>query len=223
MDAFANQRSKCCTSIPWLSINWDACHLEEEPATNTDVGATLVDLAMMPKEIWDVSDRILSRAAVPQIVVSPGELQTRIDQWIKPKSFQDLEKLPATKAINSDSSHSRPNLHNPYVAPRNEIEQIVTNVWHELLGIEQVGVYDNFFELGGHSLLAIQAISRLREEFQVELPMRQFLFESPTVAGIAQVIAENQSTDTERQEIAELLEQVESMKLDEDQAKLAED
>lgn len=221
MDAFANQRSKCCSSIPWISVNWDACHLEE-PATNTDVGATLVDLAMMPKEIWDVSERILS-TTVPQIVVSPGELQTRIDQWIKPKSFQDLEQLQATKAINLDSSHSRPNLHNPYVAPRNEIEHIVTNVWQELLGIEQVGVYDNFFELGGHSLLAIQAISRLREEFQVDLPMRQFLFESPTVAGIAKVIAENQSTDKERQEIAELLEQVESMKPDEVQAKLAED
>jgi acyl carrier protein len=81
----------------------------------------------------------------------------------------------------------------------------------DLLGIEKVGIYDNFFELGGHSLLAIQIISRLREKFQMDIPMREFLFESPTVAGIAKIIEENQSKITDDPEIEKLLEEVENL------------
>jgi acyl carrier protein len=78
-----------------------------------------------------------------------------------------------------------------------------------LLGITEIGVEDNFFELGGHSLLAIQAVSQLREEFQVDIPMRQFLFESPTVAGIAKIV-ESHQTSTQLDLAEQLLEQLEN-------------
>ncbi|MBV8856636.1 MAG: hypothetical protein JOZ02_06730, partial [Acidobacteria bacterium] len=62
-------------------------------------------------------------------------------------------------------------------------------VWSELLGVERVGVEDNFFELGGHSLLVTQVVSRVRQVFEVELPLRS-LFESPTVAEAALAISQ---------------------------------
>ena len=71
------------------------------------------------------------------------------------------------------------------VKPRNETERQIAQIWQELLGVSQVGIYDNFFELGGNSLLATQVISRLRQAFEMELTL-QDLFEYPTVAGITQ-------------------------------------
>ncbi|NET47044.1 non-ribosomal peptide synthetase, partial [Okeania sp. SIO2B3] len=73
------------------------------------------------------------------------------------------------------------------VKPRNDIERQIAQIWQDLLGVSQVGVDDNFFELGGNSLLATQVISRLRQAFEMELTLQR-LFESPTIAGIAQHI-----------------------------------
>ena len=87
------------------------------------------------------------------------------------------------EAVNSYRNRAR-FLEKEFAAPRTEIEQTIVASWQKLLGVEQVGIYDNFFEMGGHSLLATQAVSRLREIFKVELPLRR-LFEAPTAAGLA--------------------------------------
>jgi acyl carrier protein len=60
----------------------------------------------------------------------------------------------------------------------------LTGLWANLLGQNRIGVHDNFFELGGHSLLAIQLIARVRDTFQVDVPLRS-IFEIPTIAGLA--------------------------------------
>jgi amino acid adenylation domain-containing protein len=69
----------------------------------------------------------------------------------------------------------------PYVTPRTPTEQTLAEIWSRVLNVKQVGIHDNFFELGGHSLLATQVFSQIREQLQVELPIR-LLFEAPTIA-----------------------------------------
>ena len=72
-----------------------------------------------------------------------------------------------------------------YVAPRNEIEQIVTSVWQEALGVEQIGVNDNFFEVGGHSLLMVQVHSKLSDLFDSKLSIAE-MFAKPTISALAE-------------------------------------
>lgn len=120
--------------------------------------------------------------------------------WVEPRSQARLaddrqaetEETPARADLDREvsfSSHQRPSLASAYVAPRNELERTIVEVWQEFLGIEQIGVYDNFFEVGGHSLLASQLVSQLRDIFQIELPLHE-LFEVLTVAGMAEVVEE---------------------------------
>jgi acyl carrier protein len=120
-------------------------------------------------------------------------LKRKLPEYMMPSAFVILDTLPLTPNGKIDRQtlpapdQVRPELANTFVAPRTEAEEIIAEIWAELLGLEQVGIYDNFFELGGHSLLATQIISRLRDVFQIELPLRT-LFETPSVAELATLV-----------------------------------
>jgi amino acid adenylation domain-containing protein len=92
----------------------------------------------------------------------------------------DRRALPAPTSENSESERQR-------VAPRTDDEKALARIWSELLKVETIGVDDEFFALGGHSLLAIRALSRIRDQFGVEIPL-QAMFAQPTIAGLAQAL-----------------------------------
>jgi amino acid adenylation domain-containing protein len=106
-----------------------------------------------------------------------------------PSAFISLESLPLTpngkidRQSLPDPGHARLTDAAEFVPPRNPVEEMIATGWAAILGLERVGIHDNFFQLGGHSLLATQVVSRLRDAFGVEIPLRA-LFESPTVAGL---------------------------------------
>src|SRR6185503_13590084 len=68
-------------------------------------------------------------------------------------------------------------------------EELLVEIWAEVLRVERLCIHDNFFDLGGHSLLATQAMSRMREAFNLEIPLRA-LFQAPTVAQLAPIISD---------------------------------
>jgi amino acid adenylation domain-containing protein len=126
-------------------------------------------------------------------------LAEKLPEHMMPSAFVLLDALPLTTngKINRRAlpppGQSRPELETDYVAPRTPSEEMLAVTWAEVLKLKQVGVNDDFFLLGGHSLLATQIISRVRERFSIELPLR-YLFEFPTVAKLAVAIAEFEKT-----------------------------
>jgi acyl carrier protein len=117
-------------------------------------------------------------------------LKARLPEHMVPTSFVILDELPLLpngkidrRALPAPEA-ARPDLPHAFVAPRTPAERALAGVWSDLLGLPQIGIHDNFFDLGGHSLLATQLISRVRELFQVELPLRQ-VFQQPTIAALA--------------------------------------
>ncbi|TMQ67695.1 MAG: amino acid adenylation domain-containing protein, partial [Candidatus Eisenbacteria bacterium] len=126
-------------------------------------------------------------------------LAGRLPEPMLPSAFVELEALPRTpngkldrKALPAPSP-SRLSADESFAAPVTPDEKKLARLWGRVLKIERVGIHDNFFEAGGHSLLATQLVSRLREWFQVELPLRA-LFETPTIAGLVQAIERARST-----------------------------
>lgn len=120
-------------------------------------------------------------------------LKDRLPDYMVPRAFVLLDKFPLTPSgkINRlalpAADFSLIESTNEFVGPRNPQEDLLAGIWSKVLGVERVGIRDNFFDLGGHSLLATQVMSRVREAFHVELPLR-LLFESPTVAALAESI-----------------------------------
>jgi acyl carrier protein len=119
-------------------------------------------------------------------------LKEKLPEYMVPRAYMLLESLPLTpngkvdrRALPTSDTISFNN--QDYVAPRSQVEKLLAQIWAKVLGKEQVGIHDNFFELGGHSLLATQLTSRIRDTFQIDLPVRN-LFEAPTVEQLSRYI-----------------------------------
>jgi amino acid adenylation domain-containing protein len=144
-------------------------------------------------------------------------VREKLPEYMVPSMFVELEELPLTangkvdrKRLPRVEGQATGEAEETYVAPRTSIEEMVAGIWTQVLHQEKVGVHDNFFTLGGHSLLATQIVTRLRESFHIDLPLRLF-FESPTIAGLASIIAENQVGEADPQMLAEMLSQMEKL------------
>jgi amino acid adenylation domain-containing protein len=125
----------------------------------------------------DIADalRDLARQALPNYMV--------------PAHYVVLDELPQTPSGKLDrralSSWQPPSVSPAdHAAPKSETERQVASVWESVLKLTALGIHDNFFQLGGHSLTAVQVVSRLREAFEVSIPLA-VLFDLPTVSGLA--------------------------------------
>lgn len=147
----------------------------------------------------DAGAHLRPLSAADEEVLTPLALRKyikdRLPQYMIPAGFVLMDKFPLTsngkidrKALPPFSSENIQPLQNT-VMPQTETEKALAGIWSELLKVENIGINDSFFDLGGHSLLAIKAVSRIRDLFEVDLPM-QALFESPTIAELASIMEE---------------------------------
>ncbi|MBT5270698.1 MAG: amino acid adenylation domain-containing protein, partial [Candidatus Marinimicrobia bacterium] len=120
-------------------------------------------------------------------------LEQRLPDYMIPSAFIVLDTLPLTpngkvdRRSLQETDYEHPVSEESFVAPRYPEEEMLAGIWAGVLDIEKIGIHDNFFELGGHSLLATQVISRIRDTFSMELPLRK-LFEIPTIEGLGKYL-----------------------------------
>jgi amino acid adenylation domain-containing protein len=144
-------------------------------------------------------DKQLVAYVVPRDSCTPaaaelrGFLGQKLPDYMVPSTYVAIAALPLTpsgkvdkRALPIPSDHDRSRKQS-YIAPRTSSERTLAGIWSDLLGQQSIGVHDNFFECGGHSLLATRVVSRIRNVFDLELPV-QSLFELPTVAELAERI-----------------------------------
>jgi amino acid adenylation domain-containing protein len=186
----------CRVDISWASASPDGAvdvlirrHAQGGPHVVFPIDASAGVRTLVANEPFKGA---VAPSVVPQL---RSFIKDKLPEYMMPSSFVVLDELP----LNANGKVDRKALPAPpaerqdigieYVEPRSPIEEALAEIWRGILSLPQIGVHDNFFEVGGHSLMATQVISRVREVFQVELPLRA-LFEAPTVAALAAAIAE---------------------------------
>jgi len=214
VDSFTREHNKR-QSGPWVTIGWDRWQSPDMDPLPSEGASLLAELAIGRAEAGEVLLRLLSMTDVPQVAVSTSDLSARIERWINLSSVREdaHETDAATAAL-----HPRPDLSIDYVAPTNPTETSLAELWQQLLGVDKVGIHDNFFDLGGHSLLGTQLLSRIRAAFDVQMPLKT-LYDSPTVAGMADSIKRQQSEQEAAGQL-ELLREIELMADDEVETEL---
>ena len=164
-------------------------------------------------------ERRLVAFYVPAGTVTYDELRAHVQRelpdYMIPAAFVPLPSLPTTpsgkvdRQALPDAEVRRADFARAARAPRTEVERELASVFAQVLKIDSVGVDDNFFDLGGHSLSATQVISRVRDLFEVDLPVLR-LFESPTVEALVPAVAVELAEQLDPNVVAELLAEVEA-------------
>ena len=119
-------------------------------------------------------------------------MKDRLPGFMVPSAYVILDKMPLTPNQKIDrralpAPDAKDMEDGDYVAPRNAVEEMLAEIWAKTLRLDRVSVHATFFELGGHSLSAAQMMTKIREAFNVDVPL-SLLFESPSVEGLGAAI-----------------------------------
>jgi amino acid adenylation domain-containing protein len=189
------------------------------------------DVVVLMREDTPEDKRIVAYLVVDQESASPADelrrkLKEKLPSFMIPSTFIFLETMPLTpngkidrKALPAPD-HTRPDIAEAFAAPRTPIEEMMATIWSQTLEIEKVGIHDNFFSLGGHSLLATQVVNRVRDTFNVDVPLRLF-FETPTVADFANYVAQSQVGEADDATLSAALAELSQLSAEEREALLA--
>lgn len=209
MDAMAHFRQSL--GLPALSINWGpwaevglaaaATEKLKEQNVSTQHLIKVIEL----EQGMDALDHLLE-ASIPQVTVLPFNLKHLLELYPAAAGMSFFE------AVGGNETHvgrlyARPKLRQQYVAPRNEIEKKLAELWQQTLHIDRVGIHDSFFELGGDSVLAAQVLSSARRSYGISINP-QDAFQAFTIERLAALLESEiirQIDNMDEQEVKRLL------------------
>lgn len=221
MDVAALRANLSGGATRWVSVDWDVWqHHQDEKRAVSGIGKSMDDKAVQPEQGLAAIRHILSLSGVSQVAVSTWSLEYRMEQWIR------LGILAAHGAA-AGGGHGRPSLGTDFAQAQGEVEKVIVDMFSKTLGIDGIGVNDDFFELGGDSLISVQLLAQLRETYQVDVSLADFLSE-PTAAVLARLVEArlggggddldallSNLDGTGRDEVARLIDEIAAMSRDE--------
>ncbi|CAC5343228.1 MULTISPECIES: non-ribosomal peptide synthetase [Planktothrix] len=166
--------------------------IESLLATHPQVEQTVV---ILPKDITE-NQSLVAYIVGKNLSVNPRELrsflQAKLPVYMIPSAFVILSEFPLNPSGKIDikklpKPDQRSIVESPYLAPGNQTEVILVNIWQQLLRISKIGVNDNFFDLGGHSLQAMNLMALIYQETEIEIPL-SIIYEKPTVKELSEYI-----------------------------------
>jgi acyl carrier protein len=206
-----------------LSVDWGLTQWEDWrdsvagmfPELRAGLAERRASYGLTFEEGFEALSRLLP-TALPQALVSAQD----VGALLREQNAFTPDVLLRPNAERVAARRYNPRLSGEYVAPRDETEYVLAGIWQEVFGLDRVGIHDDFFDLGGNSLFGIQLMARLRKTFQTDLPMTH-LFTSPTVAGLAAIVAGGQPVRGELDEVERMLREVEALSAEDVERKLA--
>ncbi|HZU32988.1 MAG TPA: phosphopantetheine-binding protein, partial [Candidatus Angelobacter sp.] len=224
---FAERRAS--TGKPTLTLELGTRSWAWQSEKNPDSGSFLSQqleekrerFGMSPQECVAALQNALT-LSVPDVIISTRDFNALMEQQhLFTTDFfqQQMGDSAAGNGTGSSQLHGRPEVSSAYVAPRNEVEALLLELWQGTFRIQEIGVDDNFFELGGHSLLAVQLLKNMNQTFSSRVTLKD-LFDGPTIAQLAQKISGSPAGNDEAAELEALLAEIEGMSADELRAEL---
>ena len=193
-------------AVEWGPKQWtDESEGEVVAAIDAQLKEKRERYGMSLTECLDLTE-ILLAGDEPHVVVSTRDFDALMAQQSRFTTAYFQEKMRGDK----DKAHERPKLSTDYVAPKDELESLIADIWSTFFEIDKIGLEDDFFELGGHSLLAVQLLSKINETFATSINMIDF-FNAPTIGDLVGLIAETRLDDQEAANLEAMLQEIEDL------------
>lgn len=214
-------------NVPAIAILWDPFEWETWPGANLQAASGVQEQIKKTLEAFGITRKQMEAALdlalavkAPELIVSRRNLPAVLSEYRALKLANVMQSL-GTETV-SHIRHPRPELQTAYVAPRNETEKSIAEVWEELFGFEQIGVHDKFFDLGGNSLLAIQLAGKMRNLLQQDFSM-DLIFTRQTIGELSEHLALSPSlSPDEMAEVERLMAEMANLSPEERRALLSD-
>lgn len=186
MDAFV-EKINTEGNNKWISVNWAEWTNPNKTFVKHPIGKNIEKLELTKEEGIKSLQCVLSMLTVNRLVISTGDLQSRINQWVNIKEFEDRDNEIKSKSfMQQEFGYGHQSK-----LTKVDIEKIISDIWMEFYGVDNVGTEENFFDLGATSLDFIHINSKIGKTLKRHIPL-EVMFEYPTIKSLAQYLSPNE-------------------------------